>query len=73
MSTAQLERITQGWKELSPVLRVPRTEREYDELVAFLDQLVDVVGEDESHPLAGLMDVVGSLIESYESANVPEL
>ena len=43
------------------------------ELAAFLDELTDEIGEDESHPLAGLMDVVGSLIESYEAAHVPHL
>lgn len=73
MSTAQLERITENWKGLSPVLRVPHTEAEYKALVTFLDELIDVVGEDETHPLAGLMDVVGSLIETWESAHVPEL
>ena len=29
--------------------------------------------EDESHPLASLMEVVGSLIERYEDEHVPEL
>ena len=73
MSAAQLEQITENWKGLSPVLRVPHTEAEYDALVAFLDELIDAVGEDENHPLAGLMDVVGSLIGNWESANVPEV
>ncbi len=73
MSAAKLEEITESWKYLSPVLHVPRTEDEYDRLSGFLDELTDVVGEDETHPLAGLMDVVGSLIESYESVHVPEL
>jgi HTH-type transcriptional regulator/antitoxin HigA len=38
-----------------------------------LDDLIDEVGEDESHPLASLMEIIGLLIESYESNNVPEL
>ena len=29
--------------------------------------------EDESHPLASLMEVVGVLIEKYEDDNVPKL
>lgn len=73
MSAAQIMQITESWKALSPMLRVPHTETEYNDLVAFLDDLVDIVGEDESHPLGSLMDVVGSLIESYESAHVAEL
>ena len=45
----------------------------YDHLVSILDQLVDEVGEDEAHPLASLMEVIGVLIEKYEDENVPEL
>ena len=38
-----------------------------------LDRLVDEVGENESHPLASLMEIVGVLIEKYEDEHVPEL
>jgi len=38
-----------------------------------LDGLIDEVGEDESHPLASLMEIVGVLIEKYEDEHVPEL
>jgi HTH-type transcriptional regulator/antitoxin HigA len=38
-----------------------------------LDDLIDEVGENESHPLASLMEIIGLLIENYESNNVPEL
>jgi hypothetical protein len=31
------------------------------------------VGEDESHPLASFMEVVGILIEKYEDEHVTEL
>ncbi|MCA0452350.1 MAG: hypothetical protein LCI00_00020 [Chloroflexi bacterium] len=46
---------------------------DYDRLVSTLDQLIDEVGEDESHPLASLMEVIGVLIEKYEDEHVPEL
>jgi HTH-type transcriptional regulator/antitoxin HigA len=52
---------------------VPHTEEDYRELVALLDSLVDEVGENESHPLSSLMEVVGVLIEKYEDEHVPEL
>jgi len=42
-------------------------------LVALLDSLIDEVGENESHPLASLMEIVGVLIEKYEDEHVPEL
>lgn len=46
---------------------------EYDQVVALLDSLIDEVGEDESHPLASLMEVLGVLVEKYEDEHVPEL
>ena len=61
------------WPELSQSVFVPHTEKEYQRLVVLLDQLVDEVGNDESHPLASLMEVVGLLIEKYEDEQVPEL
>jgi len=47
--------------------------RDYDRLVALLDELIDEVGDDEKHPLASLMEVLGTLIEKYEDEHVPEL
>ncbi|MBN8635400.1 MAG: hypothetical protein J0M07_08770 [Anaerolineae bacterium] len=49
------------------------SEVEYVRLVDALDQLIDLVGEDESHPLASLMEFIGVLIERYEDKNVPEI
>ena len=61
------------WPMLTPIVFVPHTESEYQRLVAVLDDLIDVVGEDENHPLASLMEVIGVLIERYETERVPEL
>jgi HTH-type transcriptional regulator / antitoxin HigA len=62
-----------SWENLSDTVFVPHNEVEYDNLVKMLDKLIDEVGEDETHPLASLMDVILALIENYENANVPEL
>ena len=42
-------------------------------MVGLLDTLIHEVGEDESHPLASFMEVVGILMEKYEDEHVPEL
>ena len=55
------------------VFTVPHNKKEYNKLVSFLDSVIDEVGDDETHPLASLMETLGSLIESYESQHVPEL
>ncbi len=61
------------WSELSQFVFVPHTEADYQRLVALLDELVEEVGNDESHPLASLMEVAGLLIEKYEDERVTEL
>ena len=71
--TAALELSLSHWPELSRAVYVPHTAVEYERLVALLDELVDEVGNDESHPLASLMDVVGLLLERYEDEHVPVL
>ena len=73
MTTSELETVEQVWPNLAPLLFVPHTEREYERLVQMLDTLIDVVGEDESHPLASLMEVISVLVEKYEDEHIPEL
>ena len=67
------QQVTTLWQPLSQILHVPHTEKEYQETVALLDNLIDQVGEDESHPLASLMEVLGVLIEKYEDDHIPEI
>ena len=73
MSVAELEKVTKAWPPISHAVRVPRTEAGYRDLVELLDRITDEVGQDENHPLASLMDVLGVLIEKYEDEQVPEL
>ena len=62
-----------AWSSLAETIYVPHSEEEYQRLVALLDPFLDEGGEDESHPLASLMEVVGVLIEKYEAEHVFEL
>ncbi len=64
---------TQAWQPFVNTLVVPHNEFQYEQLVKWLDNLIDEVGEDEKHPLASFMEVLGVLIERYENAHVPEL
>ncbi len=61
------------WPSMAPVVFVPHSEAEYLHIVALLDQLIDEVGEEESHQLGSLIEVLGVLVEAYESEHVPEL
>ncbi len=73
MQNLDVSQTVNNWMLLANTLFVPHIEKEYENLVRLLDDLIDEVGEDESHPLASLMEVVGVLIEKYEDENVSEL
>ena len=73
MQNIDIKNAVNAWAPLSETVFVPHTEEEYDRIVALLDKMIDEVGEDENHPLASLMEILGVLIEHYENANVPEL
>jgi HTH-type transcriptional regulator / antitoxin HigA len=59
------------WPDIKSIFAVAHSEAEYDRQVSFLDSLLEEVGEDEGHPLASLIETVGSLVEIYEAANLP--
>ena len=50
---------------------VIRSDRQYERTVSLMNELIDIVGDDERHPLAGLLEVIGDLIAAYEAREVP--
>ncbi len=73
MQNLDVSKTQAAWSSLAGRIYVPHSDKEYEKLVALLDSLIDEVGENESHPLASLMEIVGVLIEKYEDEHVPEL
>jgi len=69
----QLEKIAKIWPGIQNIFSIPHNQKEYNRLVHVMDGLIDEVGENESHPLASLMETLGSLIETYEAQNIPEI
>lgn len=73
MQNLDIERIIAAWSSIAQTVFVPCTEEDYEHLVALLDSLIDRIGENESHPLASMRDVIGVLIENYEAEHISEL
>ena len=73
VTTIDLEKTKQAWSNLTDIVFIPHTEDDYEKLVIMLDNLIDAVGENEEHPLASLMEIIGILIARYETENIPEL
>lgn len=68
----QIEQIAKVWPTVQSVFSVPHNDKDYRNLVSLLDGVIDEVGENENHPLASLMESLGSLIETYEATHVKE-
>lgn len=69
----ELNEIAKVWPDIQTIFSVPHNEKDHLKLVNLLENLIDEVGNNENHPLASLMETIGSLIETYESQNLDEL
>jgi len=69
----QLQNIANVWPSIKNIFSVPHSEDEYENLVYLLDSLINEIGENENHPLASLMELIGNLVETYENNNFPEM
>jgi len=58
------------WLAIQPILSI-RSEQEYDQAVVRLNDLIDEVGTNESHPFYDLLDTLGTLIHAYEQQHEP--
>jgi HTH-type transcriptional regulator / antitoxin HigA len=52
---------------LKPILR----KAEYEAAIEHLNRLLDAGGANQSHPLAGLVELLGEVIHSYEKRQMP--
>jgi HTH-type transcriptional regulator/antitoxin HigA len=69
----EVHRLLPAWEafrtatDIAPI----RNKAHYRRMVAMLEALLDEARGDESHSAMGLADIVGDLIEDYESAHHP--
>ncbi len=69
-----IEVLTPTWRELESQthvkLRTIESERHYRAMISFMNDLLDMVGDRETHPLMGLLDVVTAFVHDYEERNI---
>ncbi len=58
-----------AWRVVCPGLSI-KTKQDYARAVSVLDALLDEVGDDARHPLFEFLEILGTLIESYETDHV---
>lgn len=64
-----LTQIIPAWQAFSATTKIMtiRDEAHYQYMVETLEGLLEQTGDDEHHPLMGLVDIVGDLIADYEA------
>jgi HTH-type transcriptional regulator / antitoxin HigA len=70
VSNIDLEALAPAWRSFQNRAPVKfctiKTRRHYRAMVDFLDELVDEIGDRESHALVGLLDIVSLFVHDYE-------
>jgi len=64
--TTQIADLQAHWPPIAPLFLL-RSEAEYDAAVARLNGLLDEIGTNEAHPLYGLLDTLGTIVQTYEA------
>lgn len=67
-SRFDIRAIQTSWAKLDAMaqIRPIHDEAGYDRMVALMNDLLDVVGDNEEHQLAGLLELIGDLVSNYE-------
>ena len=63
-----LQHLRQAWEQFRAVADISpiRDGAHYARMTKILESLLDEVGSDESHPIMGLIDIMGDLVEDYD-------
>jgi HTH-type transcriptional regulator/antitoxin HigA len=73
MQEQNIIKIYETWPSIANIIFVPHTQEDYDYMLNLLDMLIDEVRDNENHQLASLLELVGEIIDKYETENFPEL
>ena len=73
MGASEIDKIAKRYKALCELVPLkPITKKtEYEAAVEHLNHLLDAGGANQAHPLAGLVEALGEMIQSYEKRQAP--
>lgn len=68
-----MQKLLPAWDQFRAATDIStiRDEAHYARMTQMLESLLDEAGGDERHPIMGLVDIVGDLIEDYETEQHP--
>jgi len=64
-----IDSIAEIWPGIANIFAVPDTEAEYKDLIETIDNLLNKIDGDHSHPLCGMLDLLVILAKNYEDEN----
>ena len=69
VASIDVKGLQKAWTAFDRIARVRpiRNDKEYERMVALMNTLLDAAGDDENHPLSGLLELVGDLVEDYDT------
>ncbi len=65
-----IQEIQPYWTAICPYLSI-RNEEDYERVVKQMNELIDIIGTNENHPMYEFLDTIGTLIQAYEEENYP--
>ncbi len=73
MGASEIDKITKRYQALCQLVPLkPITRKaEYEAAIGHLNRLLDAGGANQAHPLAGLVELLGEVIHSYEKRQAP--
>jgi HTH-type transcriptional regulator/antitoxin HigA len=71
VNNTTLQQAIEHWSFVEPLLAPPQSESQYDKVVAMLDQLLTLIGDEEGHPLSTLAQAIGNSISIYDAERFP--
>ena len=73
MTSVATRQIVEAWDALQSYIPIApiRNEQQYDQAVAKLNELLEVVGDNDAHPLYEILDTLGTLVHVYEESHYP--
>ncbi|WPL19047.1 hypothetical protein Thiowin_04151 [Thiorhodovibrio winogradskyi] len=68
-----VQQLVPAWQSLQSLAPVHHIDSmlDYEQTIALLNSLLDIVRDDATHPLYSLVAVIGDLIEAYEIDHEP--
>ncbi|MFW6258684.1 MAG: transcriptional regulator, XRE family protein [Halochromatium sp.] len=72
-SAIDVQRLVPAWQSLQTLVPVHHIDSavDYEQAITLLNNLLDIVRDDATHPLYSLVAVIGDLIEAYEISHEP--